>query len=57
MKQPIISIVLGVLVIIMGLRDNEYKMIPQVLYYVFGAILILFGVYKLFANATVDNKD
>ena len=50
MKQLILgifSIVLGALTIYMGMRDYTHKLLPEVLYFVFGAILIVLGVYKL----------
>jgi hypothetical protein len=57
MKRPVVNIIIGILIIIMGLRDNEYKIIPQVLYFVFGGIAILIGFYKLLTSEPDDNKD
>jgi hypothetical protein len=56
MKQPILYIVLGGVVIIGGLRYNEHRLIPEFLYYVFGSIAIIFGIYKLMTNETEDEK-
>jgi uncharacterized membrane protein HdeD (DUF308 family) len=50
MKQlllGILSIVFGVLTLYMGVRDYTYKLLPEFLYFVFGAILILLGVYAI----------
>ena len=56
MKRPILNIILGIVVIIGGLRYNEYRLIPEFLYYVFGGIAIIFGIYKLLTNETEDKK-
>ena len=57
MKQPFLFIAIGILVIIGGFRDNEYRLIPEFLYYLFGGLAIVFGIYKLLANSTEDNTD
>ena len=56
MKQSILYIVLGVLIIIGGLRHNEHRLIPEFLYYILGGISLIFGIYKLLTNET-DGKD
>lgn len=56
MKQPILYIVIGALAVIGGLRYNEYRFIPEFLYYVFGGIAIAYGIYKL-VNAASDDKE
>ena len=57
MKQSILYIVMGALVIIGGLRYNEYRLIPEFLYYVFGGTLIVFGIYKLVSTTSDDQKN
>lgn len=57
MKQSILYIVLGVLAIIGGLRHNENRFIPEILYYVFGVIVIVFGIYKLLSSESNDQED
>lgn len=56
MKQSILYIIIGILVIIGGLRYNEFRLIPEFLYYIFGGFAIVFGIYKLFASATEDEN-
>jgi hypothetical protein len=56
MRQAIIYILMGVLAIVGGLRHNEYRFIPEILYYLFGGFMIVFGIYKLFA-AQKTNKE
>lgn len=56
MKQAIFYIGIGILVIIGGLNYGPNRMIPEILYYVFGAFAIIFGIYKLFAG-TDDNTN
>lgn len=56
MKQSIFYIIIGILVIIGGLRYNEFRVIPEFLYYIFGGFAIVFGIYKLFTSATEDEN-
>lgn len=56
MKQALLYIVIGLLVILGGLRYNEFRLIPEFLYYVFGSIAIVFGIYKLFTGTTEAEK-
>jgi len=44
----ILCIVFGMLTIFMGMRDYPHKLLPEVMYFLFGSILIVLGVYKLF---------
>ena len=57
MKQPILYIVMGALAIFGGLSYDEYRFIPEFLYYVFGGISIVFGIYKLVNTASDDVKN
>ena len=52
MKQAIFFIGIGILTIIGGINYNEYRLIPEFLYYVFGAVAIIFGIYKLFTDTS-----
>ncbi len=56
MKQSILYIVLGALIIIGGLRQNEHRLIPEFLYYIFGGISLIFGIYKLLTNEPDDKQ-
>lgn len=40
-----IGIILGVLTILGGLRHNEYRLIPEFLYYIAGAIFIIYALW------------
>lgn len=58
MKYVILSIlciVFGILTIFMGVRDYPHKLLPEVLYFVLGSILIVLGVYKLFEITSYRN--
>jgi len=56
MKQALSYMILGVLVIIGGITYNQHRLIPEFLYYVFGGVSIIFGIYKLLASAADSDE-
>lgn len=54
--KSIVYIIIGILIIIGGIRHNESRVIPEFLYYLVGGAALLIGIYKLFVSSNEGDE-
>jgi hypothetical protein len=54
--RNIAQLIAGVLIFIAGFRDNQYRFIPPIMYLIFGAVLVIYSLWRLVASSTEDDK-